>query len=143
MRKDIFKYLFILTLAVVVSIIIYFHFEGKNIPKNNKYIYDREEYKNIVVDDIKEIEINPSYEIVVDPIIIQDKDKIKSVFKLLGEIEIENETNLRIADDGYSVLIKTDDTITSYYFEGNILHIDNKYYEVNGLYKLKHLVSQE
>ena len=60
MRKDILKYLFILTIAVIVSIIIYFHFEDRNVQINKKYIYDRKEYKNINVDDIEEIEISPS-----------------------------------------------------------------------------------
>ena len=142
MRKDILKYLFILTIAVIVSIIIYFHFEDRNVQINKKYIYDRKEYKNINVDDIEEIEISPSNEIVMNSIIINDKDKIKSVFKKLGEIWIENETDLRGMDDEYSVVIKTNDATIGYYFEGNILHIDNKYYEVDGLYKLKHLVSQ-
>ena len=142
MNKDILKYLFILALAVVVSILIYFHFEDRKIEvKDAKYISDKEEYKNVKVDDITLIEIIYSNEMETEPITITDKEKIKKIFDSLGDIEIVKETDLRVLDDGFLIRVVVGNKALSYYFEGNILVLD-KYYEVSGLSKIKELVKE-
>ena len=142
MKKEIFKYLFILGLAVIVSIFIYFHFEKSRSINTYSNISDRDEYKEISVEDIIEIEVNPNEEMYVDPIIITDREYIEDVFKALGDITIEEETDLRVLDDDFVIAVKTEYGEIRYVFEGNIISLGSKYYEVDGLYRLNHVVGE-
>ena len=138
MNKDIFKYLFILVLAVIVSVLIYFHFEdNRTITESKNLISSREEYKEIKVSEIYEIELRRYSLVESSPNVITDEDKIKEVFKILGDIEIGKESNLSVTDDGFSIYVKTKDNTLSYYFEGTNISLDNKQYTTKGLYLLK------
>lgn len=147
MRKDILKYVFILALAIVVSILIYFHFDGnKNIEgkdSNAFLISERTDYKSIKLEEIKEIEIAVVGEMVFEPIIIEDRDQIEEIYNALGKIVIRDESDVMVLDDEFTVIIKAEDKTVSFCFEGNYIVQNNKRYETYGLSDLKKLIEQE
>lgn len=65
---------------------------------------------------------------------ITDGERIKEIYPLLCDLSLGEETQLGVLDDGMSLEVEMGEEKYNYYFEGNILVMDNDIrYEVNNM----------
>ena len=104
-------------------------------------ISDLEKYKNISISDIQSIEVD-YITLLGGSFVINDQDKIQSVYETLGRVELVKVSNMRTEDAGMKITIISKEKQETYYFELNNYEYDrNTQYETKNLDKLKELLN--
>ena len=147
MKKKILLFgIFIIMLLVLLFIVIN-NYKNTNPVitnttdlKEHSLILDTSKYKSIEINDIKKITINICNEASQEPIYYTNQEDISNIYNDLGNIVIGEETDIRITDSSFSVIIETNDKTVIFSFEGNNYIDGNNAYTTDKLYDLKKII---
>lgn len=98
----------IITFIILLFIVFFVIFKVTKPGTKITYLIDTENYKDIVVNNIKEISIGRYTEGGLTTESITDKDDIRDLYNKLGDIKIGKETNMACEDNTtvYNIILK-------------------------------------
>ena len=136
MKKNIYTFILILVLVVCIIVVSMNYIKKGNEKKTIETASPEflETVKKASSEDITCIRVTFYTEGGADSREITDGDRIKEVYPLLCDLSLGEKTQLGVLDDGMSLEVEMGEEKYNYYFEGNILVMDNDTrYEVNNM----------
>ena len=135
-KKNIYTFILILVLVVCIIVVSMNYLKKGNQKKTTKTATPEflEEVQKTSPEDITCIRVTFYTEGGADSREITDGERIKEIYPLLCDLSLGEETQLGVLDDGMSLEVEMGEEKYNYYFEGNILVMDNDIrYEVNNM----------